>query len=84
MISLFSDNSVIQQYNNTTIQQYNFIRLNIKCTIINKLQYDSIEYLVTLRHNWITNLPVHLFMAPMVLNVKLYHAYYIVAIDMKK
>ena len=52
MISLFSDNSAIQQSN--------FICLSTKYISINKL-YDSIEYLVTLRHDWINNLPVDLF-----------------------
>ena len=73
MISLFSDDP--------TIQQSNFICFSTKYTSVNKI-YDSIEYLVTLRHEWINNLPVDLFIALMVLNGKLYHTYCIVTIDL--
>ena len=58
-VFLFSDNPTLQQYNNNCFRT--------KYTSINKI-YDSIEYLVTLRHDCINNLPVDLFMAPMVLN----------------
>ena len=44
---------------------------------------NSIDNLGTLRHDWIINLPVDLFMAPNLLNGKLYHTYYnIVTIDL--
>ena len=72
MKSLFSDNPTIQ---------FHLLQYGTKDTSINKI-YDSIEYLVTLRHDWINNLPVDLFMAPMVLN-GMYHSFYnIVTIDL--
>ena len=66
---------------NPTIQQCKFICFSTKYTSINKI-YGSIEYLVTLRYDCINNLPVDLFMTPVVLNGKLYHTYYFVTIDL--
>ena len=69
-MSLFSDNPTKYLY----WLQYQIYKY--------KEIYDSIEYLVTLRYDWINNLPVDLFMVPMVQFDKLLRTYYIVTIDL--